>query len=153
MCIFPQSVLCMGEEAEEVVVEVQEEESSEDMGGEGVCISALLDVVCHREYKTSGHSPFQPSLKNREMYKEVRISVYYSARGTDTVHFHETYTLHKGLRYVVYCVHTVCNPVIIEVLTECPKTYPLKDLGIQPLNVFSAESTSVMCHNVTINTW
>lgn len=69
----------MGEEAEEVVVE-EEEESSEDTGGEGVCVSALLDVVCHRECKTSGHCPFQPNLRNREEYKEVRrIHIYSSA--------------------------------------------------------------------------
>lgn len=74
VCVcFPQSVLCLGGEAEEVVVEVVEDEGSEDMDGEGVSISALLDVVCHRENQTSSDSPFQPNPRNREGLKEVRI--------------------------------------------------------------------------------
>ncbi|XP_062398924.1 sperm flagellar protein 2 isoform X2 [Sardina pilchardus] len=75
-----KSVLCIGEEAEEVAEEVaeaeEEEERPEDAGGEGVTIAALLDVVCHRHSKTSCHNPFQPNLRSKEEYKEEFIKIY-----------------------------------------------------------------------------
>ncbi|XP_048100360.1 sperm flagellar protein 2 isoform X3 [Alosa alosa] len=70
-----KSVLYMGEEAEEVA-EAEEEESPEGADGEGVTISALLHVVCHRDSKTSCHNPFQPNLSSKEEYKEELMKIY-----------------------------------------------------------------------------
>lgn len=73
VCLYlcSQSVLYMGEEAEEVA----EEEESPDGGA--VSISALLDVVCHSGSKTACHNRFQTNQKSKEEYTEVRTADIY----------------------------------------------------------------------------